>query len=174
VCIEQDDTLLKRIRPFAQRIHNLQEVDLEQKADLVFSANVLEHIEDDVSILRALSKCLKEGGTLAIYVPAMPMLWTAMDNNVGHFRRYTRQTLMDTALQAGLSIERILYIDTMGAIATMIYKLLERLRPGDSYNPPSALALRVYDNAIWPLSRLVDSLMRHSFGKNLLLFSSRR
>ena len=57
--------------------------------DFVFSSNVMEHLEDDVEVLRQLHDKLRSGGHLALSVPAFPALWTSLDDRVGHFRRYT-------------------------------------------------------------------------------------
>jgi SAM-dependent methyltransferase len=58
-------------------------------ADCVYSANVLEHIENDVSIIQHCAKLLRVGGWFLAFVPAGQWLYSKMDRELGHFRRYT-------------------------------------------------------------------------------------
>ena len=59
--------------------------------DVVYTPIVLEHIEDDVTPIRELLLRLKPSGKLLFYVPALPILYSAMDTRVGHVRRYRRR-----------------------------------------------------------------------------------
>ena len=62
--------------------------------DLVVAYDVLEHLEDDDRAVQELRRVLRPGATALIAVPADPRLWSAHDEAVGHFRRYTRSTLV--------------------------------------------------------------------------------
>ena len=62
-CLEIDQTLLQILdRKGFKTFSSLSEVDKEY--DLIFSSNVLEHIEDDEDTLLQLSKLLKPNGIL--------------------------------------------------------------------------------------------------------------
>lgn len=74
---------------------------------LVLAFEVLEHIEDDRAALTQWARWLSPGGTLLLSVPAHPSQWNAADVWAGHFRRYTRQQLLDTVQQAGLSVDHV-------------------------------------------------------------------
>jgi len=50
--------------------------------------DVIEHIEDDVSFLKDISKRVPEGTYIYITVPALKSLWSFEDEYAGHFRRY--------------------------------------------------------------------------------------
>jgi SAM-dependent methyltransferase len=142
----------------------------EQLADghfgYIYTLNVLEHIPDDVAALRQLRAKLVSGGTLLVYVPAFPVLYTGMDAKVGHVRRYTRASLTAAVRSAGFTIERCAYVDSLGFFATLLFKVA-----GDSSGNINRAALRLYDRAIFPLSRLIDTVTRRWFGKNLLLIA---
>lgn len=62
--------------------------------------DVLEHLEDPVIALRHLAADTTDDATLIVTVPAMPSLHSAWDDLCGHFRRYTRATLVEH-LEAG-------------------------------------------------------------------------
>ncbi len=64
--------------------------------DVVLLADVLEHVEHHHELLRDLVTELKPGATLIITVPAHPWLWSPHDAALGHFRRYTLETLRAT------------------------------------------------------------------------------
>ena len=66
--------------------------------------DVLEHIEDDVSFLRALRPLLMDDGPLYLTVPAGSWLWSADDVAAGHFRRYSRRTLAAALDSAGFEL----------------------------------------------------------------------
>jgi len=132
--------------------------------DYAYTLNVLEHIEDDVGVLRQLHRKLSGVGRILIYVPAWPVLYTSMDRKVGHIRRYTRSTLVDCVSAAGFAVERVGYVDSIGFLATLLFKLL-----GNDDGNINRSALATYDRFVFPVSRTLDFLVRRWFGKNLLL-----
>lgn len=75
--------------------------------------DVLEHVEDDVGSLAALSRRLDTDGRLVVTVPALPWMWSKHDDRHHHFRRYTRRSLERAARQAGLEVERCFYFNTL-------------------------------------------------------------
>jgi len=134
--------------------------------DYAYTLNVLEHIHDDVQALRQLRSKLVPGGRLLIYVPAFPVLFTRMDAKVGHVRRYTRRTLRDCVSSAGFTVEAIRYADSLGFLATLVFKLIAR---GDG--ELDRRAVRLYDRLVFPLSRALDVLTHRWFDKNLMLLA---
>lgn len=67
--------------------------DEARNADLWLLMDVLEHVNDDVSMLQALVGSAKPGARFFITVPADPSLWSPHDDAAGHRRRYTVLTL---------------------------------------------------------------------------------
>lgn len=129
----------------------------------VFSLNVLEHIEDDLATLKDIRACLKPGGRIFLYVPAMQILYSSFDKKVGHFRRYSRKDLEHKLRSAGFVIERLEFVDSLGFLAALVYRLLDR---GDA--SMSAVSLKLFDRLVFPLSRFLDAVFKHVAGKNLL------
>jgi SAM-dependent methyltransferase len=132
--------------------------------DLIYSLNVLEHIEDDVQVLQQLKSKLKLGGKLLIYVPAFMLLYSNNDKRVGHFRRYTKKTMLKALLNAGLRCDQIEYYDIMGFFAALAYKAV----PGNSDGSLSSASVQIFDRLIFPVSKAMNPLSKHLFGKNLL------
>jgi SAM-dependent methyltransferase len=66
--------------------------------------DVIEHVEDDLALLRATGRVLGPGGMLCVTVPALPALWSSEDAQAGHFRRYTLSMLRDVLVRAGFDV----------------------------------------------------------------------
>lgn len=74
--------------------------------DYVVAFEVLEHIEDDIDMLKFWKKYIKNGGRLIISVPAKQCKFSYLDKVSGHIRRYERSQLINVLQQAGFSIEK--------------------------------------------------------------------
>lgn len=72
--------------------------------DAVLSANLLEHVPDDVSALAELRRVLRPGGRAVVVVPAGPGGYDYYDRFLGHERRYARSELAGKARRAGLEM----------------------------------------------------------------------
>ena len=69
--------------------------------DLLLLADVIEHVDDDVAVLRELHRVAAPGAVLAITTPAYRWLWSQHDETCHHRRRYTRPELRERAGAAG-------------------------------------------------------------------------
>ena len=136
--------------------------------DSVVYVNVLEHILDDVGELRTAHDLLVPGGTLAVFVPALPRLYGSMDFKSGHHRRYVRESLRGVVTDAGFELVDIRYLDVLGVAPYFaMYRLLDVKSLG-------AVSSGGYDKVIVPLSRAVQRLVPDPpFGKNLLAIARR-
>ena len=99
-------------------LENVRQIDSPQDLpdstyDLVGCFDVLEHVEDDLALLRELGRILKPGGVWVLTVPALSCLWSGEDVVSQHKRRYTRRELRRKAMDAGLRIQRITYFNTL-------------------------------------------------------------
>lgn len=137
-------------------------------ADAIYTVNVLEHIEDDVSALRDLHAKLKPSGRVFIYVPAFQVLYSSMDRKVGHFRRYDRAELVSKAVEAGFHVRDARYVDSLGFLASLLYKWM-----GNDSGDINRQALKTYDRFVFPLSRIIDTVSSRWFGKNLCLLAEK-
>jgi SAM-dependent methyltransferase len=141
--------------------------EIQEKFELIFTSNVLEHIEDDVTALREIKTLLTQDGILAIYVPALPILFSQLDHNVGHFRRYRKRELKSKLLASGYEVESIRYVDSLGVLAALLTKVI-------GYKNQAGLGSRksliIYDKAVFPISKILDQmLMKNVLGKNLFV-----
>ncbi len=79
--------------------------------------NVVEHLADDVAALRNIWNALAEGGRAIVLVPCGPWLYGSLDEVLGHYRRYTREQLVQVAQQAGFRVEQVLKFNRPGVVA---------------------------------------------------------
>jgi SAM-dependent methyltransferase len=102
----------------------IEQVDLDTHADrlaghdidTVVCLDVLEHVEDDLSLLRRFRQIVRPGGHLLIKVPALPWLFGAIDTASGHFRRYTLAELRGKAASAGWKPVLTRYMNIAGVM----------------------------------------------------------
>jgi SAM-dependent methyltransferase len=135
----------------------------------IYSLNVLEHIKDDQLVVDDLARKLSPGGRLFIYVPAFQALFSSMDRKVGHFRRYRRTQLVRLIERAGLTVVRAKYVDSLGFLATLLYKLL-----GSNTGDLNRRSIVVFDRIVFPVSRLFDLLLGRMLGKNLYVVATKQ
>jgi SAM-dependent methyltransferase len=69
--------------------------------DYLLTFEVLEHIEDDLAVLREWSNHLKRGGKILLSVPAHQKKYGKSDELVGHLRRYERSDVISLLEKAG-------------------------------------------------------------------------
>jgi SAM-dependent methyltransferase len=86
---------------------NAVHIPFDAEFDVIGAFDVLEHIEEDETVLRQLYQAVKPGGGLLITVPQHPALWSAADESACHKRRYTRQELLEKVESAGFKLLRL-------------------------------------------------------------------
>lgn len=79
------------------------------EADLVLLMDVLEHVDDDVALLKDYVGKVPCGSRFLISVPAFQFLWSGHDDFLEHKRRYTLKQLEEAVQKAGLDVKRGAY-----------------------------------------------------------------
>lgn len=165
---EVDPALVERLRlRFAEdpRVR-VQAIDLRAPPTAEHSAvvalNVLEHVDDDVAGLRALTRLVRAGGSVVVFVPAFPFALSRFDRAIGHYRRYTSATLRQSFEGAGLGVDHLRYINSLGLLAWFVGMRLLRMTPRDG------LLLRMWDRLVIPVVRTVERRAAPPFGQSLV------
>ncbi|MEZ5169437.1 MAG: glycosyltransferase [Acidimicrobiia bacterium] len=81
----------------------------DDSVDVLTSLDVIEHLDDDVSVLVEYGRVVRPGGTVILSVPAYRWAWSAHDEELGHRRRYTIGELERAVRLAGLEVQRATY-----------------------------------------------------------------
>jgi SAM-dependent methyltransferase len=171
VALEVDDFYVKRLKnrfrhqpnvePYTsdvaladwQRLHS-------ERFDSIVLSNVLEHIEDDAGAVRRFAQILSPGGKLLILVPALPLLFGAMDEAVGHYRRYTMPALRTVLEENGFEVMLLEWMNLAGIPGWLVNSRLLRRRS----MPP--LQLRLYDQ-VAPLLAAAEARVNLPVGMSL-------
>ncbi len=94
--------------------------------DLITCLDVIEHTPDDRATLRELRRVGKPGGFLLVTVPAYQMLWSRHDEANHHYRRYSRRSLREAAVEGGWAIARISSFNSLLLAPAAIVRLSQR------------------------------------------------
>ena len=169
-CIELDPKLVDIISQKGFKCYQFLN-QIPQKYGAIYTSNVLEHIENDTAVLKELFDSLTPGGVIGIYVPAHPILYSMMDKEIGHVRRYTRSELKTKVIEAGFSIQILTFDESIGFFASAIVKILGYKNRA---NLGSQKSLIIYDKFVYPISRVLDNLgFKYVLGKNLFLIATK-
>ena len=176
-CLEPDPNMKEHIREkiaggvlpalCTARLGTTESLQPHERFDTIVYIDVLEHIAGDRAEMERASQHLEPGGRILVLSPAYPWLYTAFDQAIGHFRRYSRETLRQAGDVPGLELKRIFFMESMGILLLLVNKLLMR-KPY-----PTIRQVLFWDRMVVPLSRITDSLFFHSFGKTIVgIFAS--
>jgi len=69
-------------------------------------SEVLEHVDDPVTLMRNATALLAPGAKVVVTVPGGPR--SAFDKHIGHFRHFTAPALHQVLTEAGLDVDRVL------------------------------------------------------------------
>jgi cyclopropane fatty-acyl-phospholipid synthase-like methyltransferase len=148
-CLEPDGNLATEIQTLINQNQlpkhcevikgTLQDLAIEKKYDAIIYIDVIEHIEDDKAEVKHATQFLKNGGVLAILVPA--------HQNV---------------VPSGLTEIKVFYLDSVGLIASLVNKWFLK------QSTPTAKQIMFWDNVIINLSKITDVLSAHSMGKTVI------
>ena len=75
-----------------------------QTADVLLFIDVLEHVEDDLKLLRSYTDAAVDGCLVIVSVPAFMSLWSVHDDFLLHFRRYRLGQLQSLMIDAKLTV----------------------------------------------------------------------
>jgi len=82
----------------------------------IISFNCLEHVEDDAYVLEQLHAISKPNTRICLALPAHPFLFSYMDTQAGHHRRYSKKCLIDKLTQAGWVVEGTSFFNSIGVL----------------------------------------------------------
>jgi SAM-dependent methyltransferase len=77
--------------------------------DVAFLLDVLEHIPQDLDVLRQIFAALRPGGLLFVACPALRVFWSYNDVLAHHCRRYSRTDFRALGKAAGFDVVRTRY-----------------------------------------------------------------
>jgi SAM-dependent methyltransferase len=131
------------------------------RPDSFVCLNVLEHIADDRRVLSTMASMLPPGGVIVLLVPAFEALYGPLDYNLGHYRRYTRKSLVEMAKSVGLTVNRARYINAVGFFGWWANsKIFHR-------EAQSSKQIAFFDRFVIPTMSRIESGVSPPFGQSL-------
>lgn len=142
-----------------------------EEFDAVAAFDVLEHIEEDETVIAQMYASLKPGGGLLLTVPQHPFLWSQQDVAACHVRRYTRKQLNARLAKAGFRVVHATSFVFLLFPFMMLSRFLTKRAPTD---PMSELRLGRLSNMIFEaVMKLEEALIKSNiclpFGGSLLM-----
>jgi SAM-dependent methyltransferase len=90
--------------------------DLLGAFDTVVALNVVEHIENDFLALRNAKDLLKKNGRIIVLVPAGQWLYNKLDRELGHFKRYSKKSLLNLFESVGCKVISLKYFNSVAML----------------------------------------------------------
>jgi SAM-dependent methyltransferase len=171
-CLEPDAGHAAELRDLESRgelapktrviLGTLRDLDGAERFDTILYVDVLEHVAEDADELRDAAERLSPGGHLVVLGPAHAGLYSPFDRAIGHYRRYSLESLHAIAPPA-LSVVRERYLDSVGLLASLANRaVLHEAHP----TPRQVL---FWDRVLVRASTWVDPLFSFRLGKSVLV-----
>lgn len=130
--------------------------------DSIICINVLEHIKEDQFAFSNMVKGVFPGGYICLLVPALPWLYGTLDEMDGHYRRYTKKTLLCLAQQEKVEVVKIYYSNLIGVLGWFLKgKILKEKTHGDENF--------TLMNKLLPLVSFIEDRIKPPLGMSLVM-----
>jgi hypothetical protein len=135
--------------------------------------DVLEHVADDIGLLRHYASAVPPGTNVLITVPAMPWMWSGHDVFLEHYRRYTVSSLSQVIAAAGLRPRSVCYYFGLTLPLAAAVRLGRRLIPGRAAVPGSDMRVHtpLVNAALLQLCRTELGFFQHNRIAGLSVFA---
>ena len=138
---------------------------IDENYDTIIILNVLEHIEDDVTALRQMHSIIQQqNGRILLQVPALQWIYGTMDEDAGHYRRYTRAEVATKLDNAGFEVEQCYYFNIFGILP---WYLSGRVRKGGLDSDSINWQIKVF-NSLAPAFRMIESVAKPPMGQSVM------
>ena len=132
--------------------------------DAIAMFDIIEHIQDDSTLLKRIIRMVRPGGLLIVTVPAFRQLWSEFDERAGHKRRYRAHQLRQVFTEAGIEPLLIKYFFSFAVPLVWIqrqltHKVSAEKRKRNSLDPPAPAVNAFFTQ----MARIERSVMRTGF-----------
>ena len=134
--------------------------------DTIICLNVLEHVENDIQALKNMHSLLKKSGNLILLVPAHKFLFCEYDKKLGHFRRYSVNSITDKLQESSFDVSKARYLNWLGVVGWLIFMKLLKVEklPKDEV---------LFFDKISTTFLFIEKLVRLPFGLSVLTVSKK-
>lgn len=135
----------------------------KEKYDIILALDVLEHIQDDVDIMKKVNKMLKREGLFFITVPAFKFLWSTHDEALHHKRRYHSVELRRKLIDSGFNILLLTHFVALLFFPISIIRLMSNFIRRSAYPKASYVDFPKIINLIFAEILKIESLIIRNF-----------
>ena len=152
------------------KINNSEFSSSNKKFDCFLLMDVIEHIENPQTLIKSLYDSLNENGKILINVPAFQHLYSKFDEDVGHFKRYTKSSFVKELLLIKPKKVKMFYYDFLGYFLSLVSQLLFLVskKYKKNYKKDFKSKIKLW-NYLIPISKILDKCAINSFGKSLFI-----
>jgi SAM-dependent methyltransferase len=152
-------------------------IPFEGEFDVIGAFDVLEHIEDDETVLVQMYRATKAGGGIMLTVPQHRFLWSVVDEHSFHWRRYSRRELVTKVERAGFEVVRTTSFVSF-LLPLMMLSRVRRRKAEPDFDPVAELEVSpILNGPLEGVLGLERALIRKGFslpaGGSLLLVAKR-
>ncbi|MCC6954714.1 MAG: glycosyltransferase [Deltaproteobacteria bacterium] len=140
----------------------------DAEIDTIICSNVLEHIKDHQLALEQMRTVLKPGGRLLLLVPAHMEIFSGLDEDLGHYRRYDEKSLRAVLTAAGFAVDEVFEHNFVGALGWWWAGKVRRQRSLRTRDTKS------FDKLVPYLKQIDPLLARTMFGVSVIAISRPR
>jgi 2-polyprenyl-3-methyl-5-hydroxy-6-metoxy-1,4-benzoquinol methylase len=167
----EEECINKRLGTFAEYpnlvsmymdVQDKSFLDLRKyEPDSIACLNVLEHVKDDALALSHMHSVLTPGGTAVLIVPAFKSLYGPIDDLLGHYRRYSKQSMAQAATQAGFHVKTLRYMNAVGFFGWWFNaRVLKKTEQ-------SAAQIALFDSLVVPVMSKAEGLLEPPIGQSI-------
>jgi SAM-dependent methyltransferase len=144
--------------------------------DSVYSVHVMEHIEHDRQFLEEMLALTRPGGSVIILVPALPFLFSELDRNIGHYRRYNKKMVRMLIRDLPVEIRHLAYNNFLGVLGSLCLSKAGKInyQKDDSARKKFFGAYRFFSEYVVPGIRVIEKFVPVPLGLNLTVVLRKR
>jgi SAM-dependent methyltransferase len=144
--------------------------------DSVYSVHVMEHIQHDRQLLEEMLALTRPGGRVIILVPALPFLFSELDRNIGHYRRYNKKMVRTLIRDLPLEIEHMAYNNFLGVLGSLCFSKIGKTnyQKDDAARKRFFGAYRFFSEYVVPGIWVIEKFVPVPLGLNLTVVLRKR
>lgn len=137
--------------------------------DSVYSVHVMEHIEDDRRFLEQMLPLTRPGGSVIILVPALQFLFSQLDRNIGHYRRYNKKMIRVLVRGLPVQIEKLAYNNFLGVPGSLYFSKIRKVnyQKDDAARRTFFGLYGFFSKYVVPCARVIEKALPVPLGLNL-------
>jgi SAM-dependent methyltransferase len=145
--------------------------DYHEHFDSVYSVHVMEHIENDRQFLETMLELTQPGGNVIILVPAMPFLFSDLDRNIGHYRRYTKKMVRALIRDLPVQVQQLAYNNLLGVLGSLYFSKFRKInyQKDDAARSKFHSVYHWFSEYIVPVIRVLERAIPVPLGLNLTI-----